>query len=413
MKTLQLMRAFLKKVKAMNLLIVFLLVCTILLIMVNAGQYRYITYSKQVFESTDLENSLYFMNSYYFTDILKSQGISKMLGAYELRVEEIEKLDGVEKVLSVLQADVYDKSADRNMAEKAEASRQILLCDRQLLDYLQIHLAAGSWSGAENGAVPVVAMGGLEMGAVGTQHTFYSPEKKELKLAVSGIASAPAFTPDFTTSGTAVSANQLLSDKPVILAEKTEKNLEVIKNATTVVPHVNMLVLFSESATEEQREYVIKALKGLESVRTYEELMANTDAAVALSLSRTLPIPMFLMLVSTLSFLSLSVLMIYQKQQEFAVAYLCGSSKRKNIMIAALSLGVVVLGAVVIAKVLRVFCGQLRSQGLLPVWKVLIDGRVMGVTAFYLIVLLLMSLLIPYFMIRRFTPIESCRRMED
>lgn len=167
MKTLQLMRAFLKKVKAMNLLIVFLLVCTILLIMVNAGQYRYITYSKQVFESTDLENSLYFMNSYYFTDILKSQGISKMLGAYELRVEEIEKLDGVEKVLSVLQADVYDKSADRNMAEKAEASRQILLCDRQLLDYLQIHLAAGSWSGAENGAVPVVAMGGLEMVRLG------------------------------------------------------------------------------------------------------------------------------------------------------------------------------------------------------------------------------------------------------
>ena len=81
MKTLKLMQLFFKKVKMLNFVLFLLFTLTIFLTLFNAGQYRYLTYARSVFQTRGLQNCVYFMNSYYFAGVLKSQGFSQMAKA--------------------------------------------------------------------------------------------------------------------------------------------------------------------------------------------------------------------------------------------------------------------------------------------------------------------------------------------
>jgi len=90
-----------------------------------------------------------------------------------------------------------------------------------------------------------------------------------------------------------------------------------------------MLVRFKENSSLAKRQQVLDYLSKIGSYITYDELIANSDKFILNMFNRRLPLPIFMLIISTFSFISVTALAVNSKLKDYRVYFLCGCSRKK------------------------------------------------------------------------------------
>ena len=133
-------------------------------------------------------------------------------------------------------------------------------------------------------------------------------EPKPITFTVTGKKLEPAYLPSLGAASADVSAIDLLEQgHNMILVRESSFTQELVEEGGY---HQNCLVKLHADAASEQVAQVEEYLISRGSFITSEELLQNTDRAIAAEMRRNLPLPLFLLVVSFVSLLSVSMLLV-------------------------------------------------------------------------------------------------------
>lgn len=175
----------------------------------------------------------------------------------------------------------------------------------------------------------------------------------------------------------------------------------------------NFFVQFSPSASKQEINRCLDYMQANGMYTDYHNIMKNTEDYVAGELHSQLPIPLFFLFVSTVSLLCVSVLLVYKKLREYSIYYLCGCGRKKSFLTIALAIGLIALlaGAINVGFVTNY--PAFASRGILNLGSVIIDRSSLRYLIGYVLAVTGLSVLLPFYVFHRESPIELYRRKEE
>lgn len=218
----------------------------------------------------------------------------------------------------------------------------------------------------------------------------------------------PAYLPSLGAASADVSAIDLLEQSHnMILVRESSLTQGLVEEGGY---HQNCLVKLHADATSEQVAQVEEYLISRGSFITSEELLQNTDRAITTEMRRNLPLPLFLLVVSFVSLLTVSMLLVQKTLPEHAVYRLCGCSRRESFSMLLLGIGLMgfVGGGLVMGYV--VLCPWLAAQEWIVQENSILDARLLPWIASFTLIYSGMPVLLCWLQMRKSTPVEHYRR---
>lgn len=153
---------------------------------------------------------------------------------------------------------------------------------------------------------------------------------KSVSLEVAGKIKEPYRRLSLSTASTIPQAETLFSDGEIIVMQRTEstqKRVEAL--AARVNIDTNLIVLFQDGTSTDEREDLLSNLAAEYVCVPLEELVARSEVEIGRALKKEMPLPAFLVIASVVAHLSVAILTFKKKEREMAITYLCGGSRRK------------------------------------------------------------------------------------
>ena len=192
----------------------------------------------------------------------------------------------------------------------------------------------------------------------------YNKGQREEVFTVTGRLNYPYQYMSFSTGGTRPTANDLFAPVNCLLMLATEDNLARMAQIGSVVPGDFFIFETAQDATQKELDDLIRASSRYGTADPLPKLLENSEAEMDRQLRNQLPMPLFLLLVSTFAYFSTQVLIFKKKEQDLAVTYLCGA-KRWQCMLTA-------MGAFALVSMVPIGL-SLGLLALLPVYDWLLD----------------------------------------
>lgn len=153
--------------------------------------------------------------------------------------------------------------------------------------------------------------------------------------------------PSLSSWGSASSASDLYKGSmDIALVYAPDRPQEKVSNLV-------MATLIRPDAPEEEQTALRKKLFAYDSAVSYDTLLERTDQALQQMLREMLPLPVFLLVVSTVSMMSVAALAIDRSMSEQSKYFLLGCSKRRSIGYISIALSAVFSLPIVINLVLN------------------------------------------------------------
>ncbi len=400
MKTWACIRSIYKGNRVPCILLAFIMTVALLVATIAFGHYRYFTYSRDVYEGSGLENAYYVA---HFADPTPDQE------AMDRELAETRQLPGVEAVL-------YD-TAVNGFTIDGQLWGIMLLSD-SVCDAFPLDLYSGrsfSETGlTADGALEIVDASGLfsDIALGGSFSLNYGGTP--VRAGLTGRIRYPYFHINFGSSGD-VAADNFLSAQTAILAKDTPQTRALLEEAGDVYyrTSVNYFVVFSDDATRQEIDRYLEEAGKSCYILSYSEILDETNRRVDENLRLCFPLPVFLLILSTVSLFSISVIVIYRKATENAVWYLCGCSKRKSLLLIFACIGLCGAVAAALNAVFILLFPLLGDKGLLPIERIYLDGWSFLFIAGYLLLTLLIVFVTSVLLQRRTSPIQLLRRLDQ
>lgn len=166
-------------------------------------------------------------------------------------------------------------------------------------------------------------------------------------------------------------------------------------------------VLIRQDAPAEEQQALRSLLLSYNNAIPYDTLAERTEQAIQTALREMLPLPMFLLIVSTVSMMSVAALSIDRSMSEQSKYFLLGCSKRRSAGLIAIALSVVFSLPVAINLLLIAIApGFLRFD---PKAYLLGSYAILPVSLYWLVCLLL-TVSMPVMMFWRYSPLTFYKR---
>lgn len=378
------------------------------------GIIRYITFSRDVFVHSGLNGGYYFMSTANIGADNYADDIDRIL-------ETTKQIDGVDKVLTategaVINEEQYIASFLAINQDFAESYRPILSSGNWLTD--NINIPAGT--------IPAVASGPtLNNVQVGDIIEFSTPKTGQngsttsvlsdpVRFFIVGTLGEFSYIPNYGSSGATMTTGAFLrTARHLIILDTLETQETLIKNNAGKYIPPNYFILLESGLAPEQKEACLNELKSYGQLASSEEILANTSEKIKQEMIRFLPYPLFAMVISTFCFFSLSILFVQKKLEEASVYALCGCSKKKNFAIAAVGLGLIGTLACLTASIaMAKYYEDYKSLALVNMqdYNIYVDYKSYLYLFAYLVLMLAISLAVPFLARRKMSPIELYRR---
>ncbi len=368
------------------------------------GQYRYITYSKYIMDNQYISGSDYFMLDWTFIDTDDSLSIRN----------KISELDGVRGIVDSR----YSIAKYEGLYIVAETYTD------GMADAFSKCLNEGSWfKEAEKSDIPNVILSGpiYENVSVGDDITVafigdFNDEGERLsvqqKVHVIGKFDYPWYSPCYTTGGDDVTLDQFLHQDNKIILDRNDKDIMKIDEKYSFFSSPNDLyfVLYENDCTEEQKQKVRDYYNTVGTYDTYDDLLEATDNKIKNELMKKLITPLFLLVVATIMLISISTLNTYKKLRDHSIYYLCGCSRRRSFLYLIAEISVSVIIAVAISLGYVIFMMEKIKTCTMGYDCLIIDYYNVLISVIYCVITLSVTLIIPYIIYKKNTPIEIYRR---
>ena len=234
-------------------------------------------------------------------------------------------------------------------------------------------------------------------------------------MLMAGRLRYPYFHIDFSSAGD-IAANDFFSPSTVIFAKDTSQTrayLEAMAPNIQYTTSTNYFVVFSEEATSEQMAAYREETEKNCYILSYQEILDATDERIEDSLSTCVPLPAFLLFLSTVSLFSISVIIIYRKASENSIWYLCGCSRRRGMGLVFACIGILGVIASLLNALFIVLYPVLGDYGILSFPQFYVDRWSLLPIVGYMLLTLLVVFVTSLMLQRQASPLELLRRLDQ
>ena len=391
------------------LLLIFVMGVALLSVTYAVGYYRFLHYTKELYQNAGLENSIYFMMMphYQKNPIEKAPEIRKIM-------ESVASMPGVKAVVN----------PSGCSAAFHGVGTSINVYDTFMMEAFAYKLSNGRWfdRGQSRGdGLPQVVLGGTLYSNVKPGDVIgldiqnpETGEQEQIQVYVIGKLKDPSYTLQLGRAGTDITTNGFLQISDVVIFSEEDENFPpVLRSPGLLYSMANAFVVFKEGAAEEEKATCYTYLERYGYYHTYDEIMQKTEEYIQDQIRRRGMLPFFLLFVATMSLISVSVLLVYKKMEAHSIYYLCGCSRRRSflLMVAGVAGIACVAGILNIAVILCY--PYLYNHGLMDLGSVLIDERSILYIVAYLAAVCLIATVLPYLVFRKSSSIDFYRRKES
>jgi hypothetical protein len=387
----------------LNLILVCQLAASLVLVNITLGQLNGQRLTLTFFESIAGEKGAYFMPS--IEDYLSLQ--VDALDTPE-RYSILEELSGVKAVSACYQFTFYREG------EIFEA----FAYDSYMSEKIRLPLLKGVWFTefpAEEGVVPVV-VGSEDHGFIYGQtipvNIRDADTQAALNLKVVGVLRQPLYALGYSRGGTTITGNDIFErydenyrGGPLIIFSR--EALAEYRDCY-FSKHVNRLVFFDENIGSEEylRNLELMSTRGF--VQTIDEMYALGRKEIGDNIKSMLPFIICTFSIAAVGLASLTILNAIRQRKIFAIYYLCGSKWKDCFKIlAGYLLTVIILSLSLLAFVygMALLTGNFYRRGLF----IYISFNNLLATLGLCLVVIILSLVIPYLILKNTYPAEILR----
>lgn len=414
MKNLRLIFEFFGRNKIPAIIIV--ITYTVVLFFANDsfGQYRYAAYTRDLMKRVETPDSLYCMPIVSDGDMMSSDSADP----YGDFIDSIE--EGAKKCKAYT-------PFSRTTYLAGMFNGTYINCDLFTPDMVEryaLPLSGGNWSDMnrknDDGCINAIASGAffmnMDVGDVAEVELNGkgSADERTLKFRIVGKLAKPYAAPLFNAAGTEMSSRYLYQRLDgLILMENDELSDALDKCGGYISTTANFMTAYKSGSSQEEKDEYLKYFEDQFSVFTYDELMVKSNELISLELKRRLPIPIFLLTITCVALLSISVLVINKKLREYSIYYLCGCSRFKSYAIIS---GAITLMSLIGGLLNIVFMEgyyYLTSNGFIKGGgETIYDGFSVLFTVIFALVTAFLSIAISLLIFRKSSPIEIYRKYE-
>lgn len=402
MKQWTLIRSFYSHMKGPSIMMALMMTISLFILTIGVGRYRYFTYAQEQLLRSGLDNAHYI--THFGSDKPDEDEIQD-----EIKI--IKQKAGVKSILYTCSVNplVYN-----------DEGFSLVLYPSETLHALPLGMqpdAVFSGTGLdEDGGIQAVAASTVFSNAsVGDRLIIDNGSKNaSFPIRITGKLPYPFFTASFNSAGD-IGADAFISTTPLLIAKDTPETRKVLETVPGLFYYTstNYFLEFSDDTAPEQRSALLEELGQDHYILSYDELVVSTEKTVQKNLPLCLPVPLFLLFIATMCLLSTSLLMVEKKANENAVWFLCGCSKRRCFLTMFVSLGLPGLLAAALNILFIVLYPILGEREILNIGQMYIDPWNILVILIYLVCVWVISLVIPYFLQYRKSPIESVRKRSE
>ena len=315
MKFIYLLSAYFKKLRLHSFVMMILMAFSMFLWVENMAVIRYILYDYRIVK-TSVEEAYYTEAFVSRDDMWRiSRGEATELSA---KLDEVSKMPGVDHIYGVYTV---------NPVKYKSGSFSVTLVDPKMVkDFPALKEIGLDFS---NNAAGCVLVG-----------TYFDDVKDSIDLSymkAGGSKESVAVIRHIRSAYKQLSLNEASSiplardlfadvDAAIIMLA-TPENIEHFSKVAVVQQSTNYILVFSDMASEDEREDALDVISRICNVISLREITENTRLEIYSKLKELLPRPAFLLLASTVSYLSIVILFVRKKKSELAVSFLCGASK--------------------------------------------------------------------------------------
>ncbi|MDD3260476.1 MAG: ABC transporter permease [Oscillospiraceae bacterium] len=393
MKFFQIFLEFYRKNILAAIVLIVILTISLFSVMSAAVQYNYLSYAKTFYTHAGLENSVYVMPKF------TTQTEKLLQQADHLRNQE-----GVEAVLTQKTAGAQYGGEFQNLYFYNQAEQK-----------MPVHLSAGTnfqqAKAAPQGTRNAIVSSGGAFQTIKCGDTLQlfagSTDGKEcpLSIHVIGKLAAPQLLPDFGTAsyGTALPFDQLLTNATNAVILQDDATTKTLQKQLSVIASPCYFLSFRSDASAAQKDAVFSTVESTGAYISYQTLLNDTKIQLHTKMQKLFGLPVFFLVVSTVAFLSVSVLLVTKKLKDHIIYYLCGCSKRRSRLFILTNILSISLIPCLLNGLLLFRAPALQQVGLFPVEHAVVYPSLFFLLLGYLVLSVFLSVAIPFSQLRNET----------
>lgn len=392
MKSLILIHSFLRK-NIVPILIIIAVMSVSLFFLVSAyGSYRFVTAVRDIYADAGFENTVYFM---YAFDSSKEDPFDAMNNGCR---EEIASLAACEEIIEPYSSSCFFE--DQGIPAQ--------LYSDTLIKSFPLDVDKGRWLRPDSDRLEAVVCNydDYDNVRVGDTLTF----KNGACATVVGVLNGRFYLPRCGRGGTSVSAESLFSAEEYFAIVNMKALSENDLNEISPTRNMFYYVRVSSSATDAEKAELFEKLSVYGTYKDYDNIIKCTNAKVEERLRGLLPLPVFLLIITSVLTVCITALTIKKSMSEFSCYFLIGCSKQKSFLLISSALSAVFsIPCLINAASVMFFPSFLRSdRGVFS--SEYINGNCIIPIIIFFFVNVLITIIIPLIYYRRFSPLDFHRR---
>ena len=401
MKNLILSHSFIRQNRIPMLLSLFMLTVSFFMLISVSAQYRYASYIRSILERPAFSDTVYAaLPTVELTQTGEPVDDATLLTEQNRRLSAIGEMPGV--------ASVYSYRIYTTDLRIGEYYAQLYAYDPEMLQNLRLNVRVGRWLSASSEFPEAVVFGD-------TGRTVRLGERltvaEGLTVRVVGRVEQD-WIPDLRGSYGRSGENYFQkSTRPgfILAAEALPENFALPERPRTMY---GFFLKFSEQTGGAERRTILHALQetGVETIPV-DTLAANCGSALREWMKVSLPLPLFLLSVATVSYLSISVVVINRSRRDTAKLFLIGCTKLHATLVVMATLVLLFLLPVLLNLLLAFrFPAFLREGTIWSLEHAILDVRSLVPLLVYALALETVLVLLPLLFYRSRTPLAFYRR---
>lgn len=249
----------------------------------------------------------------------------------------IADLSKTERIIASIKGDPDVKSVHAvrtvNPLNYKDDMISIVLLDEKMLDCMGLHIED------ESGCILASRIFNGHRRGGKISFSFPWSDDGEETFTVSGHLSYPYTFIYFPNAHTNANANDLFTSSDVVLMKESDALISRLSERARITTGVNFIVEFNDGVDAAGCTAILSAYAPDHSIVSMEDIYRASEEKIVSDMRHMLPMPLFLLCVSTVAYLSTSILFFKKKESHLAISYLCGCSKRRcaAVMFAAIT----------------------------------------------------------------------------